>query len=174
MRKIIQSLCGFAVLAAIFYSWLWTLSFVNRINIYHNREAYKSETFLFSGAEYSRGDEGGDAWWLTGTVAARDERFVPRLRGGSIPRSAKDLIERYPKDTKIAVLYNPDATETLVQGESLRVLSATPDFWQEEARLRYRLGVRVLLPVPLALAVYLVVRYVNRRHARLHLQPNAA
>ena len=174
VRKIIQSLCGFAVLAAIFFSWLWTLSFVNRVNIYRNREAYKPETFLVSGAEYHRGDEGGDSWWLTGKVASREERFVPRLRDAPSPRSAKDLTARYAKGTKIEVLYNPEATETLVQGESLRVLAATTDFWEEEARLRYRLGLRVLVPVPLALAVYLVVRYVNRRHARLHSQPNTA
>jgi lipopolysaccharide export LptBFGC system permease protein LptF len=173
VRKIIQFLCGFAVLAAIFFSWLWTLSFVNRVNIYRNREAYKPATFLVSGAEYYRGDEGGDSWWLTGTVTSHDERLVPRLRGAPLPRSAGDLTARYPKGTKIEVLYNPDATETLVQGESLRVLSATPDFWQEEARLRYRLALRVLVPVPLTLAVYLAVRYVNRRHARLHSQPNA-
>ena len=173
MRKIIQSLCGFAVLAAIFFSWLWTLSFVNRVNIYRNREAYKPETFLVSGAEYHRGDEGGDSWWLTGTVASHEERFVPRLRGAPLPGSTGELIARYPKGTKIQVLYNPDATETLIQGESLRVLAATPDFWQEEARLRHRLGLRVLVPVPLTLAVYLAVRYFNRRHARLHSQPNA-
>ncbi|HOW66357.1 MAG TPA: hypothetical protein P5186_24870 [Candidatus Paceibacterota bacterium] len=147
---------------------------MNRINIYRNREAYKPETFLVSGAEYSHGDEGGDSWWLTGTVAAREERFVPRLRGGSLPRSANDLLERYPKDTRIEVLYNPNVTETLVQGEFLRVLSAIPDYWQEEARLRYRLGVRVLVPVPLTLVVYLAVRFVNRRHAKLHPQPNGA
>lgn len=173
MHKIIQSLCGLAVLAAIFFSWLWTLSFVNRVNIYCNREAYKPETFLVSGAEYHRGDEGGDSWWLTGTVTSREERFVPRLRGAPRPHNAEDLIARYPKGARIEVLYNPDATETLVQGESLRVLAATPDFWQEEARLRYRLGLRVLVPVPLTLAVYLAVRYVNRRRARSHSQPNA-
>jgi hypothetical protein len=173
VRKIIQTLCGFAVLAAMFFSWLWTLSFVNRVNIYRNREAYKPETFMVSGAEYHRGDEGGDSWWLTGTVTSREERFIPRLLGAPLPRSAEDLIARYPKGTRIEVLYNPEATETIVQGESLRVLAATPDFWQEEARLRYRLGLRVLVPVPLALAVYLAVRYVNRRHSRLHSEPDA-
>lgn len=173
MRKAIQSLCGFAVLAAIFFSWLWTLSFVNRVNIYRNREAYKPETFTVSGAEYHRGDEGGDSWWLTGTVRSREERFIPRLRGAPLPRSAGDLIARYPRGTRIEVLYNPDATEMIVQDESLRVLTASPDFWQEEARLRHRLGLRVLVPVPLTLAVYLAVRYVNRRHARSHTQPNA-
>jgi hypothetical protein len=100
--------------------------------------------------------------------------LVPRLRGAPFPRTADDLLSRYPKGTKIEVFYNPDATDMLVQGESLRVLAATPDFWQEEARLRHRLGLRVLVPVPLALAIYLVVRYVNRRHAKLHSQPNAA
>ena len=141
------------------------MSFVNRFNIYRNREAYKPETFLVSGAEYRRGHKGGDSWWLTGTVASREERFVPRMRGAPSDRSAKDLIARYPKGTTIEVLYNPDATEILVQGESLRVLAATPDFWQQEARLRHRLGLRVLVPVPLALTIYLAVRYVNRRDA---------
>ena len=80
----------------------------------------------------------------------------------------------YPKGTKIEVIYNPNATDMLVQGESLRVLVASSNFWQEEARLRRRLGLRVLVPVPLALAIYLTVRYANRRHARLHPQPNSA
>jgi len=156
----------------MFFSWLWTLSFVNRVNIYRNREAYKPETFIVSGAEHHRGDEGGDSWWLTGTVMSREERLTPRLRGAAVPRSAEDLIARYPRGTRIEVLYNPDATETIIQDESLRVLEATPDFWQQEARLRHRLGLRVLVPVPLTLAIYLSVRYVNRRHARSHFQPN--
>lgn len=146
---------------------------MNRVNIYRNREAYKPENFIVSGAEYHRDDESGDSWWLSGTVASREERFTPRLRGAPLPRSAENVVARYPKGTRIEVLYNPDAAETIVQGESLRVLAATPDFWQEEARLRHRLGLRVLVPVPLTLAVYLAVRYVNRRHARSHLQPNA-
>jgi hypothetical protein len=122
MRKAVQFLCGFAVFAAIFFSWLWTLSFVNRVNIYRDRDKYKPETFLVTGAEFERGD----------------------------------------------------ATEMLVQGESLRVVAATPDFWQYEARLRHRLGLLVLVPVPVTLGIYLVVRYLNRRHARLHSQQNAA
>jgi len=171
MRKVIQFLCGLAVFVAFLFSWLWTLTFVNRVAIYRDREKYRPETYLVSRAEYYRDDEDGDSWWLMGTIASREERFVPRLGNTPLPRSAEDLLARYPIGTKIDVLYNPDATETLIQGESLRVLAAAPDFWQREARHRHRLGLRVLVPVPVALAIYLTVRYVNRRHARLHSQP---
>lgn len=173
MRKIIQSLSGLAVFVAVCYSWLWTLSFANRLNIYRDRAAYKPETFTVSGAEYHRGDESGTSWWLTGTIATHAERFVPSLYEISSPRSAEDLLLHYPKGTKIEVLYNPNATTTLFQGESLRVLAATPDFWQEEARLRYQLGLRVLVPLPITLIVYLAVRFVNRRHATLTSLPTA-
>src|SRR5437763_1703833 len=33
-RRVVQFICGLAVIIALFYSWLWTLSFINRVNIY--------------------------------------------------------------------------------------------------------------------------------------------
>jgi hypothetical protein len=173
MRKVIQFICGAAVILAFGFSWLFTLTFLNRVTIYHDREKYRPGTYVVTGAEYVHETEGGDTWWLTGTVTAREERFIPRLAGASSPRSAEDLLARYPKGTKIDVLYNPDATDTIMQGETLRVFAATPDFWQNEAKLRHRFGLRVLVPVPVTLAIYLTVRYVNRRHAKLLSPPNA-
>lgn len=173
MRKIIQFVCGFAVFAAIFFSWIWTLTFVNRVNLYLNRDSYHPDTFVVTGAEYHRGEEGGDVWWLNGTVGQHEERLVPRRHGATMPHDENDLLTLYPKGTKVDVLYNPGATETLIQGESLRVLAASPDFWEKEARLRNRLGLLVLLPAPITLAVYLLVRFWNRRHARSPAQTSA-
>ncbi len=170
MRKSIQFLCGVAVFAAFGFSWLWTLPFVNRVTIHQGREKYRPGTYLVTGAEYHRGDEGDDSWWLTGTIASHEERFIPRVSKGQRPRNQEEVLARFPKGTKIDVFYNPDATEMIVQDETLRVIEATPNFWQEEARRQRSLGQRVLVPVPLALALYLTVRYANRRHARLQRQ----
>ena len=156
---------------ALMFSWLWTLTFVNRVNIYRDREKYRPETYLVTGAEFSHDDETGNSWWLTGTVAGREERFIPRLHGPPWPKSSGDLLALYPKGSKVEVFYNQDATETIMQNETLRVLTATPDFWQREAALRHRLALRVLVPVPVALVIYLIVRYLNRRHAKMKIQP---
>jgi hypothetical protein len=162
----IQLLCGLAVVAALFYSWLWTLTFVNRVMIYRNREHYRPATFIVTGATYNVGEEGGDSWWLSGTVDGREERLMPVFERGKRPRSAGDLLARNPKGSTVEILYNPDATETLMQGETLRAIEMRPDFWEREAVLRHRLGVRVLVPVPVTLAIYLTVRFKNRRARR--------
>jgi hypothetical protein len=73
------------------------------------------------------------------------------------------VLRKYPKGSQIEVLYNPQATEMIVQSESLRAIQAAPGFWQEEARLRNKLAFRVLVPVPLTAAVYLAIRFSNRR-----------
>lgn len=71
------------------------------------------------------------------------------------------------RNSTIVVFYNPNMTQTIVQNEMLRVVVATPDFWEKEARLRRWLGIRVLVPVPLTLVVFLSIVYINRRHRKL-------
>jgi len=161
MHKSIEFTCGLAVFLAFLFSWLWTLTFVNRINLYLHRDAYRPETFLVTGAGYYRG-----YGWLNGMVAGHEERLTPMLRGTPSARGSVDLLALYPKGTKLEVLYRPEATRAVVQHETLRVLPAGPEFWENEARLRHRLGWFVLAPVPLTLGIYLLVRRANRRHAR--------
>lgn len=163
LRKVIQSLFGIATCLAFGFSWLWTLTFYNRLYINTHKENYQPETFVVSNAEYSHHDEGADSYWLTGTVRSREERLVPHLRGSAIPRTADDLKLNFPKGTKISVLYNPEATETLMQGESLRVIENTPDLWEREAKIRNRLAIFVLVPGPVMLTAYILVRRSNRR-----------
>lgn len=161
--QILQPCCGFAVFCAVFFSWLFTLSFVNRITIYRTQHQYKPATFVVKAAVYFRGDESGDSYWLEGTVFGQQERFVPDLAGVAFVHRPETLTLRYPPGTNIPVLYNPEATRTIVQNESLRVLDASPDVWEREAKLRRRLGMFVLLPVPTTLAIYMALRYVNRK-----------
>jgi hypothetical protein len=163
LRKVTQRLLGIATCLAFGFSWLWALTFYNRLYIYTHKENYKPETFVVSKAVYSHDDDGADSYWLTGTVRWREERLVPHLPGAAIPRTADDLKRKFPKGTKIPVLYNPEATETLHQGESLRVLEYTPDLWEREARIRNRLAIFVLVPGPVMLTVYILIRRSNRR-----------
>jgi hypothetical protein len=82
------------------------------------------------------------------------------------------MFARYPVGTKINVLYHPGAMNVISFGETLRVIEDLPDLWEREADLRRSLAPRVLVPVPVTLAIYLAVRYLNRRHTRLANRPN--
>lgn len=107
--------------------------------------------------------EGGDSYWLLGRVGDRQERLIPRERAGS----AAGLLQQYPKGAVIPVLINPNESDDFfIQGEILRVREYTPDFWDREAKLRHRLALYVLAPVPLTAIVYILVRYANRRRQR--------
>jgi hypothetical protein len=167
MRKTIQSVCGIAVFGAVAFSWLFSLSFWNRLTLWHDRDQYKPATFVVTGAVFERGgQESLDEfdYWLDGTVAGAPERLIPERERVPAPRNPGELELRYPKGSKISVFYNPAATTTIVQNETLRVIEATPGFWDREAARRRSLGLLVLGPAPLALSVYLSIRYINRRH----------
>jgi hypothetical protein len=166
---IVQTLAGFMVFVAVFYSWLFTLSFVNRIVIYLHRDDYKPAVYVVTGANYVNDSEFGPAWWVTGDVGGREERFVPHMSKGTRPGSTEDLLQRFPRGTKIDVIYKPDASDMLSQGESLRVLEARPNLWQEEAKSTWRLGRRVLLPVQITFIIYTLVRVANQRRRRMIL-----
>lgn len=161
--RILQTACGLSVLAAFIFTWMCALPFWNRMTFYLHREQYQAQTFIVGEAVYSEGGEMGASYWLEGTVNGQSERLVPDRRGAAPVRTKDDLLRRHPKGTSIPVLYNPQATQTLVQFESLRVVQATPDFWEKEARYRRRLALYVFLPLPLTLSVYLWIRLTNRR-----------
>ncbi len=97
-----------------------------------------------------------------GNVAGKGERLVPRLPNKSLIGDASALLSIYPRGSKLEVLYNPHETESIIQGETLRVVHRTPGFWSEEERLRKKLAMLVFLPVPLTLGVYAVLRYFHQ------------
>lgn len=172
MWRVLQGLCGVAVFGAFMVSWLWTLTFWNRVTIHRHREEYRPATFTVTKpVYYPDHDEGGDSYWLEGTVNGQAERLVPWFSDLPRPRSLADLSVLFPPGTNLPVLHNPNATTSLIQGESLRVLHATPDLWEREDRLRRRLAPYVLVPVPATLTLYLLVWYANRRQRRLLAPP---
>lgn len=170
--RALQWFCGFALCAAVLFSWVLLGSFVSHLLLFRDHEKYRPEIFVVTGAQYHHGEARGlragsstDSWWLQGTIAGQEECLVPSLGDGPRPRSEDDLLARFPVGQQIPVLYNPEATKILVQDTSLRVQEARPDFWRKEARLRLWLGLQVLVPVPVTLGLYLAVRRGNRRCA---------
>ena len=167
-RQAVQFVAGLAVLLALGLSWSLALPLWNRFTILRDKDNYNPEVFIVLDAEYEQGlHKMPDAYWLVGTVSLRKERLVPMWRGLPPPRSAAELLQRFPKGTRVPVLYNPRATEMMVQGETLRVIEADRDFWDEEASVRWRLGLYVFVPASIAIAVYLSIRLNNHRHLRL-------
>jgi len=164
MRRALQTLCALAVFFAFGFSWLWTFTYVNRVQIHKNKDKYKPETFIVTGAEYVTDSDGDPTWWLNGTIKGRPERFIPDFRGRSRPTNVSDLLGLFPKDSRVNVLYNPEASETIIQGETVRVLENRPHLWEQEDALRRKLAPRVLVPGPVALVLYITVRLLNRRH----------
>ncbi len=172
-RQVLQTTAGVAVWLALGFSWLFVLSLWNRITILRDKDNYRSEAFIVRDAVYlpNDGDELADSYWLLGMVANRQERLVPKRRGLPPPTSAAELLQRYPKGTVVPVYYNPRATTTIVQGETLRVIEAHGDFWNQEAKLLRKLARLVLIPFPAAIAVYVTIRFFNRRHLTIgHVQ----
>ena len=162
--KIARVISGFLVFAAIMFSWLFTFSLYDRFCIFHNRNQYHPATFDVVDAVYlpSQGDD-SESYWLRGTVENHPERFIPTFSDRFSPKNAGDLLAVYPPGSHIPVLYNSQETTIIIQGETLRVLHFTSDFWREEERYRHKLMIFVFLPVPLALLVFLTIRGIHLR-----------
>jgi len=164
--RVPEKLCIVGLVGAFFFSGIWAFPYYNRVTIHRDREKYQSQSFIVRNPVYVNDTENGDSYWLEGWVNGQEERLIPNRRIRSAPRSSTELKNRYPQGTTIPVLYNPEGSKTFVQRESTRVMEATPDFWEQEAARRTRLACDVFLPVPLALALYLGVRFVGRRRER--------
>jgi hypothetical protein len=163
--KVARVVSGFLVFAAIFFSFLFTFSLYNCFRIFKNRDCYYPATFEVVDAVFYPPSQDGDgfgSYWLTGAVENRPERFIPNFPAKFFPKNAEDLLAVYGRGTKVPVLYNPQETTTVIQGETLRVLPFASDFWSNEERRRNKLMGFVFLPVPLTLVVYLIIR---RNHA---------
>ena len=91
-------------------------------------------------------------WWLTGTINGKEETVHPDYP--ATVQNAQELLALYPPGTALPVLFDPDAWDVMIQGESQRVLHFTADFWSREARLRYKLLSLVILPLPIAIGIH--------------------
>jgi hypothetical protein len=163
MRKV-RIIAGLAVFVAVVFSWLWIFTLFNRLRIHLKRDQYRVETFEVADAVNLSVRRGFRPYGLSGTVAGRNERLRPTLPATFKSDKAEDLLSLFPRGSAIPVLYDPDAPEMIIQGETLRVLHLTPDFWSRENRLRIKYLCFVLLPVPLTLAFY---RFVGKSRQNL-------
>ena len=162
LQKVVEYLCGFAVFGAFCITCILAITFVNRLNVYFNREKYTPAEFVVTGAR-DLFEEGVTVLLLTGNVGDSKEDFAPPRSGTSKPLFVEQLLAQYPIGTKIRVLYNPEATRTVVQYETLRVLAATSDVWQREERSRYRLVLWILAVLPGTLFVRWLLIWLCRR-----------
>lgn len=168
MRKAAQFICACVVAIALVWSWLFALSFASALTKCCTRKAYCAETFVVTDADFiGRTRRAIRHPFLFGMVADHKELLAPPLRGSFVPQNKEDLLAHFPKGMTIPVLYNPGAPEVTIQGETLRVIAARPNVWQEEAWRCWWLGRQVLIPVPLTLCIYFAVRANNRRCVRL-------
>jgi hypothetical protein len=166
--KVARMITGFVAFAAFFISWLFVFTLSNRLRISRNQDQYLPATFAVNGAAYYPAQgKGFDSYWLTGSVAGATERFIPKFLPKFNPESADELLTIYPRGSQIDVLYNAHETETIIQGETLRVLHYTPNFWREQERLRNKLLCFVLLPTPLALGIYITFRHLHMRQLKM-------
>jgi 4-amino-4-deoxy-L-arabinose transferase-like glycosyltransferase len=159
MRRV-RIVAGVAVFVAVVLSWLWIFTLFPRLYIYFQRDHYRVESFEVTGTVSPSSRRGFRAHWLAGTVAGKIEKVRPELPPGFKSERTDDLLSLFPLGSTVPVLYHPDAPEIMIQGEALRVLHFTPDFWRKENRLRTKLLCFVLLPVPLTVAFY---RYAKKR-----------
>jgi hypothetical protein len=161
-----------ALLLAGIWTIMWSLTLWNRFTILRHRADYHPTTFIVADAHHQT--SGGStrsgpstSYWLTGTIDGTQEKFIPPgLTGDRYPHSGKDLSRFFPRGTRVNVWYNPAMTQSIMQGETLRVIEDQPDLWEHEVRLRNR--IMVLIAVPLACAgmfFVLVRRAMNARNS---------
>ena len=159
---------GIAVFVAVAVSWMCAVTLYNRLRIYFKRDQYRVEELVVTDVVYRGMRRSSRLPWLTGTIDGLTEQVRPEPPPGFDRSAAEDLLAAFPRGTRLPVLYDPNAPEMLIQGESLRVRHFTPEFWQKEARLRIFFLCLFLLPVPLTVAFYRYVRVRDYVIPRFH------
>lgn len=143
---------GCLIFLAVVISFIALFPLWNRLCIYFKRDQFRAETFHVTGAMRRSMRAQIKPWWLSGTINGKVESVRPDYP--STVQTDADLLALYPPGTTVPVLFDPDAWDALIQGESLRVVHFTPDYWSKEARLRFQLLCLVILPVPLAIGIH--------------------
>lgn len=171
---VLRGITWLAVVLGGVWAFLCSMSLYNRFYILYYVESYSAGEFVVSGSHYSTEGEHGPSYWLVGTISggrtgsglggrdgldqlvgAGKERFAPPPR---TPANRSDLERIAPPGTVLPVWYNPDATISQVQGETLRVLPRTgPDLRAEQTSLAWELGLAALGPLCVALVARVAV-----------------
>jgi hypothetical protein len=162
LRRNLDFLSRVLICLAVLLSLIFGMTLWNRIVIEQHRSGYHFSMFKVTGAHFEGYVDGTVDYWLTGTIGGHQEYFFPNFDGKRRPKSSTDLLEVYPKGTAIEVLYNPDLSESLINGETRRVIAAGSVYWEEESSKLRRSIVLTFCPLFVAIGFFLFVRRVNR------------
>uniref|UniRef100_C6DYB0 DUF3592 domain-containing protein n=1 Tax=Geobacter sp. (strain M21) TaxID=443144 RepID=C6DYB0_GEOSM len=135
------SLTGILLPLSIIISFGWMLANVitpiSAAIVLFNANGYRQAVFTVENLYHEGRRRTGLQWGFSGTVAGTKERFfAPELARGE-STSYLALEKRFPKGSKLAVLYNPGVTRDLFQARTIRVLPYNPDFAKQEERRIY-------------------------------------
>ncbi len=112
-------------------------------------EHYRTAPFIVESLEYRDDPEEGLRWGLVGQVAGRHERlYAPSLADGH-RLGYRGLQRQFPAGLELRVWYNPEVTDTLFQGRSLRLLPYSPNLRESELAHLYEWFGYCLLPLAL-------------------------
>lgn len=98
--------------------WLFLFSYIGMMIKVVSWDDYAPATFVVTSHEETTMRRGHHVTYLRGSIGEHDESYTPP---GLV--SLQDLRQHYPIGTRTEVLYDPDASRTFLQGQTLRVIS---------------------------------------------------
>ena len=163
----LRIICG--VLLGLSAVWTFLLAFpaYNALQAVRNAGSYHEAEFVVSRLVYYEDPdpEGSDRWWAEGVVDGKSERYS---LGGHLPhrpKSARDLSGMVKAGDRFRVLYNPEMTAVMIQGETLRVMPWTATLDADKMRLLRFFVYSSLVPL-IALSTAFVVLSVIARASK--------
>jgi hypothetical protein len=167
--------CGLLSTFAVLWSFLWFVPLMGVAHTALNRRGYRPATFVVDRVVYRAGSPTSegidlDTFWAEGTVEGKKEKLSLQGFMKETPTSQVQLEALVKPGQSFSVLYNPDATEVMVQTQYLRVIRNDPDF--EHAQPRRLATLALLTYGPLLFFLLLAIPFwwsVEWRHRRLAL-----
>src|SRR5690349_17718417 len=98
--------------------WLFLIPFLGMLSTVWSRSDFQPATFVVTGHHETSGRHQGRWPYLQGTVDGHREVHRP---SGLL--SMEELRQAFPMGTQLEVLYHPNASGVMMQGQTLRVIS---------------------------------------------------
>jgi len=161
----LRIICG--VLLGLSAVWTFLLAFptYNALKAVRNADGYHEAEFVVSRLVYYEEPDGLDQWWAEGVVDGNNERYSLQGQLPNTPRSIGDLQSMVKAGDRFRVLYNPEMSAVMVQGETLRVMPWTATLRADRMRLLRFFVYSSLVPL-IALSTAFVVLSVIARASK--------
>jgi hypothetical protein len=162
--KTVQILTTILLFVTLFWAFLWSGMFWNRVRILMHRHEYRRATFTVKSVGFQESIGSDDTampiYWADGTIDGKPERMSLQPVLNKIPVSLKDTQNSVPTGTSFDVFYNPRMSKTFVQGETLRIFPFQDGYWEKERHLVHRMILRVYLPFTLAVLLKIISSFL--------------